>query len=221
MATLLEHTQQQAEELQVQEEELRQTNEELEEQTKALKESEEQLRRQQEELEATNQELEERSEDLRQQKDEVVKKSQAIESARQLIEIKAQELEVTSKYKSEFLANMSHELRTPLNSLMILSSLLMENKGKNLTEKQIEYSRTINSAGADLLNLINNILDLSKVEAGKVVMNLEAIELARMMKDVKAKVQPLAQKKDWNSRLRSTGRSPGGSSAISSFSARS
>jgi len=177
MATLLERTQQQAEEMQVQEEELRQTNEELEEQTKALKESEDELRGQQNELEATNRELKERSEDLRQQKDEVVSKSQQVESAKHLIEIKAKELEITSKYKSEFLANMSHELRTPLNSLMILSSLLMENKGKNLTEKQLEYSRTINSAGADLLTLINDILDLSKVEAGKTVMNLEKIEL--------------------------------------------
>jgi CheY-like chemotaxis protein/signal transduction histidine kinase len=195
MVELLERSQQQAEELQVQGEELRQTNEELEEQTKALKESEEQLRIQHEELEVTNQELEERSKDLRRQKDEVVKKSQEIESARRLIEIKVKALEVTSKYKSEFLANMSHELRTPLNSLMILSSLLMENKGKNLTEKQLEFSRTINGAGADLLNLINNILDLSKVEAGKIVLNLEDIELLRMMTDIKAKIQPLAQKK--------------------------
>jgi signal transduction histidine kinase len=209
MAALLERTQQQAEELQVQEEELRQTNEELEEQTKALKESEEQLRIQQEELEATNQEIEERSKDLRQQKDEVVEKSQEIELAKQVIEIKVKELEVTSKYKSEFLANMSHELRTPLNSLMILSSLLMENKGKNLTEKQLEYSRTINSAGADLLNLINNILDLSKVEAGKIVLNLEDIELSRMMKDVKAKVQPLAQKKGLEFKVEIAEQTPG------------
>ena len=209
MAALLERTQQQAEELQVQEEELRQTNEELEEQTKALKESEEQLRIQQEELEATNQEIEERSKDLRQQKDEVVEKSQEIELAKQVIEIKVKELEVTSKYKSEFLANMSHELRTPLNSLMILSSLLMENKGKNLTEKQLEYSRTINSAGADLLNLINNILDLSKVEAGKIVLNLEDIELSRMMKDVKAKVQPLAQKKGLEFKVEIAEQAPG------------
>lgn len=209
MAALLERTQQQAEELQVQEEELRQTNEELEEQTKALRESEEQLRMQQNELETTNQELEERSEALRQQKDEVVEKSQGIESARQLIEIKAKELEVASKYKSEFLANMSHELRTPLNSLMILSSLLMENKGKNLTEKQLEYSRIINSAGADLLTLINNILDLSKVEAGKIVLNLEEIELSRMMKDLKGRIQPLAQKKGMEFKVEIAEQTPG------------
>jgi len=195
MAALLERSQQQTEELQVQQEELRQTNEELEEQAKALKESDEQLRIQQEELETTNQELEERSEDLRQQKNEVVKKNQDIESARQLIEIKAKELETTGKYKSEFLANMSHELRTPLNSLMILSSLLMANKDKNLTEKQLEFSRTINGAGADLLNLINDILDISKVEAGKIVLTLEDIKLSQMMTGIKAKLEPLAQKK--------------------------
>ena len=194
-AALLEQTQQQNEELKVQEEELRRTNEELEEQDKALKESEEQLRVQQEELEVTNQELEERSEDLRQQKEEVVKRNQDIERARQLIEIKAKELEVASKYKSEFLANMSHELRTPLNSLMILSSLLMGNKDKNLTEKQVKFCSTINSAGADLLNLINDILDLSKIEAGKIVIHPEDIKLSRIIEDIKAKLEPIVQKK--------------------------
>jgi CheY-like chemotaxis protein/signal transduction histidine kinase len=209
MAVLLERTQQQSEELQVQQEELRQTNEELEEQTRALRESEEQLRIQHGELETTNQELEERSEDLRQQKDEVIKKSQGIETAKQLLEIKAKELEVTNKYKSEFLANMSHELRTPLNSLMILSSLLMENKGKNLTEKQLEYSRTINSAGADLLTLINDILNLAKVEAGKIVLNLEDIELSRMVRDIKAKIQPMAQKKGLELKVQIAEQTPG------------
>ncbi|MEI7672920.1 MAG: ATP-binding protein, partial [Deltaproteobacteria bacterium] len=209
MVALLEKSQQQAEELQVQQEELRQTNEELEEQTKELKESEEQLRIQQEELETVNQELEERSEDLRREKNEVVKKNQDLERARQLIEIKANELEVTNKYKSEFLANMSHELRTPLNSLMILSSLLMANKDKNLTAKQLEFSRTINSAGADLLRLINDILDLAKIEAGKIELNIEDIELSRMMTDIKTRFEPLTQKKGLELKLQIDEQVPG------------
>ncbi len=195
MAALLDRSQRQAEELEVQQEELRQTNEELEHQTRALTESEKLLRAQQVELEITNRELKERSEDLRRQKDEVVEKSREIESARHLIEIKASELEVTSKYKSEFMANMSHELRTPLNSLMILSSLLIQNKEKNLTDKQLEFCRTINSAGAELLNLINSILDLSKIEAGKVSLTPENIKISRLMAEIRAKLLPMAMQK--------------------------
>lgn len=158
---LLEETQQQSEELQQQTEELEQTNEELEEQAQQLKE-------QQEELQVANEELEEQSQLVEQ-------KNQALETARSDIELKARQLEVSSKYKSEFLANMSHELRTPLNSLLILSNDLADNKEKNLNEEQIESARIISNSGYDLLNLINEILDLSKIEAGRMDLNIEDV----------------------------------------------
>ncbi len=167
---LLEETQQQSEELQQQTEELEQTNEELEEQAQKLKE-------QQEELQVANEELEEQSQLVEQ-------KNQALETARSDIELKARQLEVSSKYKSEFLANMSHELRTPLNSLLILANDLAENKEQNLNEEQIESASIISNSGYDLLNLINEILDLSKIEAGRMDLNIEDVyfdELASNM----------------------------------------
>ncbi len=160
---LLEETQLQSEELQQQQEELEQNNEELEEQAQELKQ-------QQEELQAANEELEEQTQIVEQ-------KNQALETARNNIELKAKQLEISSKYKSEFLANMSHELRTPLNSLLILSNDLYKNKTGNLSKDQLESAEVIANSGKDLLNLINEILDLSKIEAGKMELNITEVNL--------------------------------------------
>ncbi len=181
MKVLLEQSQCQAKELQVQQEELQTTNEELQ--------------TQQEELRQANEELEIRSRDLERQKNEVRSKNSVLEQTQKEIQTKAKELELASKYKSEFLANMSHELRTPLNSLLVLAQLLTENKAKNLTDKQVEYAQTIHSAGSDLLILINEILDLSKIESGKVEMNHEDIFLTPLVSSTKQKFQPLADQK--------------------------
>ncbi|MBN2425062.1 MAG: GAF domain-containing protein [Calditrichaceae bacterium] len=193
---LLEQSQVQAEELQAQQEELRVTNEELEEQTQALKASEEELREQQEQLKNANMELEAKTEDLTKQKKEIEIKNTELESARKEIERKAADLEISSKYKSEFLANMSHELRTPLNSILILSRLLYENKKGNLEEKQIESAKTINSSGSDLLSLINEILDLSKIESGKMIINIEDMSLKQLPVYLKQNVEHVVQEKN-------------------------
>lgn len=193
--TLLEQTRRQAEELQAREEELRQTNEELEEHTKALKESESRLQAQQEELRQTNEELEEQTQRLEEQKQDIEKKNRELEIARGLIEEKARELELSSKYKSEFLANMSHELRTPLNSILLLSKLLADNKDGSLTEDHVESARSIYSSGSDLLELINDVLDLSKVEAGKMELHIEDVVLQNICNTIKRNFQPLAIEK--------------------------
>ncbi len=159
---LLEETQAQSEELKAQHSELESMNAELETQTEKLQASEEELRVQQEELQQTNEELAERSTLLEEKNMEIQKKSQ--------------DLELTTRYKSEFLANMSHELRTPLNSILLLSRLLSENNDKNMTSEQIEFAKVIQSSGNGLLGLIDEILDLSKIEAGK--MNLEFIKVS-------------------------------------------
>ncbi len=164
MADLLDETQQQAEELRVQQEELQQSNEELEE----------------------------RAQMLEQQREKIRIKNQEVETVAENLRHTVAELERISTYKSEFLANMSHELRTPLNSLLILSGLLMQNKEGNLSAKQVDFAATINGAGKDLLQLINDILDLSKVEAGQLQFNFDEIALADLCDSLRALFAPLA-----------------------------
>ncbi len=183
-------------ELQVQQEELRVTNEELGEQTRILKESEASLQAQQEELRVTNEELQERTEALAKQKLALRNKTLELIRTQKDVEKKAKDLEMSSKYKSEFLANMSHELRTPLNSILILSQLFGKNKDGNLTEKQIESARAIYTSGSELLNLINEILDLSKVEAGKVELVIEQTSIAATIDNLKRVFQDIAIEKD-------------------------
>jgi signal transduction histidine kinase/DNA-binding response OmpR family regulator/CHASE3 domain sensor protein len=185
---LLEETQRQAEELQAQQEELRVSNEELEEQGRALEESGARLEAQHAELAQTNAQLEDQTQQLEAQKS-------ALEEARATAEQKATELARSGQYKSEFLANMSHELRTPLNSSLILAKLLADNKEGNLTPEQVKFARTISSAGNDLLVLINDILDLSKIEAGKVDMQPEPVPVARIVSDLRETFQPVAEEK--------------------------
>lgn len=175
LETLLDTTQKQASELQVQQEELRVANEELAEQTKILIENEKKLQVQQEELRVANEELEERTNQLEIQKEEIQNKNISLSQTHEELETKARELEQTSQYKTDFLANMSHELRTPLNSLLILSSLLAKNKKGNLNKEDIESVEIINRSGNDLLQLINEILDLSKIEAGKMTVYFEKL----------------------------------------------
>ncbi|MCP4116415.1 MAG: response regulator [Desulfobacteraceae bacterium] len=186
---LLEETQQQSEELQVQQEELRSTNESLEEQTQRLKASEEELRQQSEELRVANEELELKQEDLKTQKDK-------IETAKSEIETKARELALASKYKSQFLANMSHELRTPLNSLLLLSKGLMNNRKGHLDQSEIEDARVIYDGGNTLLSLINDIMDLSKVEAGKLDIRIEEVGFDALTRNLHDLFSPLATDKD-------------------------
>ncbi|MBE9462964.1 response regulator [Dyadobacter subterraneus] len=188
MRELLDKTQLQAEELESQQEELRVTNEELTRQSSLLQVSEEELRVQQEELKQINTELEEKAFLLEEQKSTLVE-------ARDQIQIKADELEKTGRFKSEFLANMSHELRTPLNSILILSRILSENKGARLSDEEQRYASVINNSGNDLLTLINDILDLAKVESGKVELHPEEINTELLLVEVRNTFQKIAENK--------------------------
>ena len=176
------------EELQVQQEELRESNEELETQARNLEES-------QRRLEETNAELEERGEALEQERIRVATQNQELDTARKEVEKRARALEQGSKYKSEFLANMSHELRTPLNSINVLSGLLSENKTGSLTEKQVEFADTIHDSGVQLVDLINDILDLSKIEAGKFDTIVENMDLRDLLQAVERQFKPIADEK--------------------------
>ena len=156
---------------------------------------EEELRMQQEELTQSNEELEEQAQQLARRNEEVEEVSRDIEAARRDLEEKATQLALNSKYKSEFMSNMSHELRTPLNSLLILSQQLYENPTGNLSEKQVKYAHTVNSSGRDLLALINDLLDLTKIESGTVVLDISAISFSEIKETIERTMRPIAQQK--------------------------
>ncbi|MBD2355797.1 response regulator [Tolypothrix sp. FACHB-123] len=205
---LLQQSQELTEELKTQQAELTNSNqllqkqaEDLEESQRLLQQQQEELKQSNEELQTLNEELEEKAELLAVQKREVEVKNQAIEQARLSLEEQAKELTLSSKYKSEFLANMSHELRTPLNSLLILARLMSENPEGNLTDKQIEYSQTIYAAGNDLLALINDILDLAKIESGTFVIETRSLNFIDLKSHLQANFRQLAQNKDLNFNL--------------------
>jgi CheY-like chemotaxis protein/signal transduction histidine kinase/CHASE3 domain sensor protein len=181
LVNLLEETQRQAEELQTQQEELRVNNEELEQQTRAVQQSHERLQNQQAELEQINLQLEEQTQTLERQKAGLTRAQT--------------ELQRANTYKSEFLANMSHELRTPLNSSLILAKLLLDNREGNLNAEQVKFAQTIYSAGNDLLALINDILDLSKIEAGKLDVRPENVTLPRVLDELHNAFEPVAKEK--------------------------
>ncbi|MDO8528056.1 MAG: PAS domain S-box protein [Deltaproteobacteria bacterium] len=185
---LLERSQDLTEELQTQQAELKATNDELEDQSRALQESQTKLKNQQSELEQTNEKLE-------QQRDILNENNEALNKAQTLLEERSDEVQRASQYKSEFLANMSHELRTPLNSSLILAKLLADNAGGNLTVEQVQYAHSISSAGNDLLNLINDILDLSKVEAGKLEIRPENVFLPSVFNTLEKTFDPVAREK--------------------------
>jgi signal transduction histidine kinase/DNA-binding response OmpR family regulator/CHASE3 domain sensor protein len=185
---LFEETQAQSEELQAQHNELENINAELEAQTEKLQASEEELKVQQEELLQANQELEERSRLLEERNQVIVERNLEIQK-------KAEELSISTKYKSEFLANMSHELRTPLNSILLLSRLLSENNDKNMSGDQVEYAQVIQSSGQGLLSLIDEILDLSKIEAGKMELEYSTILLKEVVQDMNSLFVPVAKER--------------------------
>ncbi|HEL5027102.1 MULTISPECIES: response regulator [Stenotrophomonas] len=188
LVVLLEESQRQGEELQAQQEELRVANEELEEQSRSLQHSQTHLEEQQAELEQSNVQLEERTHELEAQK-------QALLVAQSQLVRNSNELAATSRYKSEFLANMSHELRTPLNSSLILAKLLADNKDGTLTEEQVKYARAILSSNNDLLALINDILDLSRIEAGHVELADEVVVTGSVLQRLRETFEPMARQK--------------------------
>ncbi|WP_147049116.1 response regulator, partial [Methylobacterium gnaphalii] len=182
-------------ELQSRQEELKKTNDRLELQAASLQQSEDLLKSQRERLQQTNEELEEKARLLEIQKREVEGKNREVSVAKTALEEKAEQLSLTSRYKSQFLANMSHELRTPLNSLLILSKLLSENRDGNLTDKQREFAKTINAAGTDLLSLINDILDLSKIESGTVSLEIGDVALLDLVENLDRTFRQLAEER--------------------------
>ena len=192
---LLQKTQEQASELQVQQEELRVANEELTEHAKVLTESGKRLQVQQEELRVANEELEERTRQLEIQKDDIGNKNTELTDTKDKLELNAKELIRSSQYKSEFLANMSHELRTPLNSLLILSNLLAKNKKGNLTPDQVQSAQIIYKSGNDLLYLINEVLDLSKIEAGKMTFEFGLVNSAEIKEEILLNFNAIAEDK--------------------------
>ncbi|MBX7113173.1 MAG: response regulator [Myxococcaceae bacterium] len=179
--SLLAETQAQAQRLSTQEEELRSTNEELQ--------------AQQEELRQTNEELAQQAEELDMQRHMLQEKLNELELARQSLEKKSEELSTVSAYKSQFLTNMSHELRTPLNSMLLLSNLLAENETGSLSEKQVEFSKTIHAAGKDLLALINQVLDLAKIEAGQKELRVAEVNVAALADRARRVFEPQAKDK--------------------------
>ncbi|WP_367874516.1 response regulator [Luteolibacter sp. Populi] len=185
---LLEETQQQSEEVQAQSEELRVSNEELEEQSRALRESQSRLELQQAELEQINTQLEDQTQRLEGQRNDLVKAKQSLEGQARLVE-------QASRYKSDFLANMSHELRTPLNSSLILARILADNRPGTLNAEQVKYAETIETAGNDLLTLINDVLDLSKIEAGHMEIHAEAVKPASIVETLRSIFEPMAMQK--------------------------
>ncbi len=178
-----------------QREELEQSNQALEEQTQALQASEAQLKLQQDELQQTNEELIERTEALEQQRDKVEQKNNLLKAAQDDLTRRAEELAITSKYKSEFLANMSHELRTPLNSMLLLSRSLSDNREGNLNEKQVQSARVVYQSGNDLLSIINDILDLSKIESGHELAIMETVPLDEVISQTEGLYRPVAADK--------------------------
>ncbi len=192
---LLKQSQSLAEELQSQQEELKESNIRLEKQAASLRASEELLKKQQEELKQTNEELEEKARELTTQKAEVDIKNREIELAKLAVQERAEQLALTSKYKSEFLANMSHELRTPLNSLLILAEMLAANPDGNLNPKQVECAQTIFTSGSDLRALINDILDMAKIESGTMAVDLGEVCFTDLQQYVERTFLPVAQKK--------------------------
>ncbi|AYO76399.1 response regulator [Sphingobium yanoikuyae] len=190
----LEETQRQAEELQAQGEELRANNDELETQSRQLQDSASRLEAQQSELEQTNVQLEEQARHMQAQRDDLARAQLSLQQ-------QAAELDQASRYKSEFLANMSHELRTPLNSLLIMARLLAENRAGNLSADQVRHAETIETSGNDLLTLINDILDISKIEAGKLELQPRSVRIAPMLDKLQAIFAPSAQAKGLSFRL--------------------
>ncbi|WP_395744846.1 response regulator [Prosthecobacter sp.] len=185
---LLEETQRQAEEMQAQTEELRVSNEELEEQSRVLKLTQTQLEQQQAELEQNNLQLEAQTRQLELQKNNLLQ-------AKLGLEAQARMVEQASHYKSAFLANMSHELRTPLNSVLILAQLLAENRDGNLNEQQIKYARTIQGSGNDLLGLINDVLDLAKIEAGRMDIKPQPVVIRSLLEGLRSQFGPVADER--------------------------
>ncbi|MEO5370780.1 MAG: response regulator [Magnetococcus sp. DMHC-1] len=204
---LLQKTQRQAEELDSQSEEMRRANEELQVQSEKVRQANEELQSQNEKVRRANEELEEQSQVLVKNEEELRTQQAALEQAyadlmktRKEIELKAADLDAANRYKSQFLANMSHELRTPLNSLLILAKGFADNEDGNLTRDQVEAARIMHGSGADLLELINDILDLSKIEAGKMDLHVTAMHVVDFADSIRTQFKHVAQAKnlDWN-----------------------